>query len=116
MSSPEFVRPELTDYDKEKLLQSFKKIQASIDNAIQTRDLSKTCAAFEIPVLGPLTGLEAVNFVIYHTKRHVHQLKNKLSDAIQKKRDLLPQESMHVYKHFLMIGNLQGNRRVFISK
>lgn len=76
MSSPEFVRPELTDYDKEKLLQSFKKIQASIDNAIQTRDLSKTCAAFEIPVLGPLTGLEAVNFVIYHTKRHAHQLKS----------------------------------------
>jgi hypothetical protein len=74
MKSPEFVRPEIIDYDKEVVLQSLKKAQASITDAVQTKDLAKTCTAFEVPTIGALTRLEAINFVIYHTKRHVHQL------------------------------------------
>ncbi len=76
MESPDFVRPENTTYQKEDLLHSFEDIRASTDKAIQTLDLSKTCAAFELPVYGFLTRLEAIWFVICHTQRHISQLKD----------------------------------------
>jgi hypothetical protein len=39
-------------------------------------DLTPTVLAFELPVIGSLTRLEAIRFVTYHTQRHNHQLKN----------------------------------------
>lgn len=84
MESPDFVRPAIKDYDKESLLNSLEDIRSSIINGLQTADLSKTCVAFELPVLGLVTRLEAINFVIVHTKRHIHQLK-KIYDAVTKK-------------------------------
>lgn len=62
MNSPDFVRPENTSYKKEVLLRSLEDIKASIDQAIQTLDLTKTCLTFELPVYGFLTRLEAIYF------------------------------------------------------
>lgn len=76
MDSPGFVRPANNNYKKEDLLHSLQDIKASIDKAIQTLDLSKTCVAFELPVYSFLTRSEATWFVICHTQRHIHQLKN----------------------------------------
>jgi hypothetical protein len=75
LSSPDFVIPQLIDYEKEELIDSLTKIKISINKSLETLDLTKTCTAFELPVLGFLTRLEATYFVIYHTQRHVHQLK-----------------------------------------
>ncbi len=74
--SPDFVKPKNIGHKKEELLHSLQDIKATIKEAIQTLDLSKTCLAFEIPVYGFLTRLEAMHFVIYHTQRHLQQLKN----------------------------------------
>lgn len=76
MQSPAFVVPADAIYRKAYLLQSIEEIRDGICNAIETKDLTKTYTAFEVPVMGYLTGVEAVNFVIYHTQRHIHQLKN----------------------------------------
>jgi hypothetical protein len=76
MSSPDFVVPENINFKKVYLLNSLEKIKKEIKKAIVNLDLSKTCTAFEIPVLGFLTRLEAIYFVIYHSQRHIHQLKN----------------------------------------
>jgi hypothetical protein len=57
-------------------MNSLEEIKATIDHAIQTLELSRTCLAFEIPVYGFLTRTEAIYFVIYHTQRHIQQLKN----------------------------------------
>ncbi|MGN6397292.1 MAG: DinB family protein [Mucilaginibacter sp.] len=74
--SPDFIRPEARDYDKDKMISGLKKIKADIAAAIGDLDLTKTCTAFAFPVLGNLTRYEAANFVIIHTTRHIHQLKN----------------------------------------
>lgn len=84
MEAPEAVRPAITSYEKESLLASLEKINEAIVKAIQTGDLSETCIAFEIPVLGFVSKVEAVNFVISHTKRHLRQLK-RIQDAVAKK-------------------------------
>lgn len=76
MEAPEFVLPKNTSHKKEELLSSFEDIKASIVQAVQTLHLTQTCIAFEIPGYGFLTRTEAIWFVICHTKRHIHQLKN----------------------------------------
>ena len=76
MNSPDFIRPEKKNYDKDGLLAALSGIKADITTSAATLDLSQTCLSFELPVLGFLTRLEAVTFVICHTRRHTHQLKN----------------------------------------
>lgn len=75
MKSPDFILPELKEYDKERHLAKIEIIQEGITKAINDLDLSKTCLSFELPGMGHLTRLEAIYFVTYHTERHVHQLK-----------------------------------------
>lgn len=76
MQSPDFVRPALTDYDKDYLIATLEELKGSIMYAIKTLALLETCVTFELPVLGHLTRLEAIHFLIVHTQRHLHQLKN----------------------------------------
>jgi hypothetical protein len=76
MKSPDFIKPPFDNYDKEQLLGEISAIKRDIAKEIPTLDLSKTCLAFELPRMGHLTRLEAIYFVIYHTQRHVNQLKN----------------------------------------
>lgn len=82
--SPDFIRPDIRDYDKDEMISGLKKIKADIADAIGNSDLTKTCMAFAFPVLGNLTRYEAANFVIVHTTRHIHQLKN-IYNALNKK-------------------------------
>jgi DinB superfamily len=77
--SPEFIQPPKVNYRKQDLIQELSEIQRNLDGIIESSDLNKTCAMFELPVLGYLTQLEAAHFVLYHTQRHVHQLKNIVS-------------------------------------
>jgi hypothetical protein len=74
MKSPDFILPKKQDYDRNEFLTVFKAISAEISEAIMALDLSKTCMGFQFPNLGHLTRLEAIYFIIYHTKRHNHQL------------------------------------------
>ncbi len=75
-TSPDFVVPENIEYQQQDLLPALENIKTELVLAIQQLDLTKTCLAFELPVYGALTRVEAVNFVLYHTKRHIRQLKN----------------------------------------
>jgi len=74
--SPEFIYPEHKDYDKAELLAKLKQIRSNVSDVLTKLDLTKTCTAFELPVYGFLTRLEAIYFIIYHTQRHTQQLKN----------------------------------------
>ena len=74
--SPEFVIPERKDYDKEELLRELKSLKTELEEIIESAALDKTCVLFEIPgALGYLTRQEALAFVLYHTQRHIHQLR-----------------------------------------
>ncbi len=76
MKSPDFIVPADKNYKKDELLKILENFRLKINLAIETLDLAKTCLAFELPVLGFLTGLESIYFILYHTQRHIQQLKN----------------------------------------
>ena len=76
MSSPDFILPSNAFHDKNAILSSLKSTMDKISEAIKKFDLSETCLSFVPPAIGELTRLESIYFVIYHTKRHIHQLKN----------------------------------------
>lgn len=75
LNAPDFILPPQRDYKKSELLPAIQNIRETIVTTIHTLPLDKTCVAFELPTLGYLTRLEAIYFVIYHTQRHIRQLK-----------------------------------------
>ena len=87
MESPEPVVPEMKEYDKERMLHSVQEINKGLLYSIQNLDLTKTCTLFRLPVYGLLTRLEAIYFVIAHTKRHLYQL-NKFYIPVTLKNNL----------------------------
>lgn len=50
MKSPEFVKQEKIDYNKEDSLSSSEALIRELNQSVQSLDLSKTCLAFEMPV------------------------------------------------------------------
>lgn len=83
MNAPDFILPEKKDYPKQQLINSLKQRIDEIKHAIQSLELTATCVDFALPNLGALTRIEWLNFVVYHTKRHTHQLK-KIFDLVWK--------------------------------
>lgn len=89
MKSPDFVVPSQKEYKKDELLKTLSDLRLSFTQAVNTLDLAKTCISFALPVYGFLSRAEAAYFVLYHTQRHLHQLKNindklHISHAAQK--------------------------------
>lgn len=76
MQSPDFILPKAIDYDKEILVNNIEELRGKLTEVILSSDLTKTCLAFEMPVYGYFTRWEAIYFVIYHSQRHLNQLKN----------------------------------------
>ena len=74
--SADNLKPPLIDYNKNELLISLETLREKINQVIETSDITKTCTAFELPIYGFLTRWEALHFMLYHTQRHIHQLKN----------------------------------------
>ena len=75
MTSPDFIVPPAISYNKEDLLSNLTHIKTALTNAVNSLDLTMTCLTFDIGY-GYFTRYEAIYFVIYHTQRHIHQLKN----------------------------------------
>ncbi len=84
MNPPHFVVPHDIYYKKRELADSLESTKSSMLEAVVTLDLTKTCASFEFPGIGFLTRLEAINFILFHTQRHIHQL-NKICQILNKK-------------------------------
>lgn len=79
LTQPDFIVPEERIYEKqssvEELNHSFNRFKESTDNA-NLDDL------IEGLPLGPITKLEIIHFVLYHTQRHLHQMK-KICKALE---------------------------------
>lgn len=81
LQAPDFIVPEEKTYDKATSM-------AALENAFDQFTTNATGADVNelvegLPV-GTVTKLELIHFVIYHTKRHIHQLE-KISTALQEK-------------------------------
>lgn len=85
MESPDSIKPPVDNYDKKELLDSLTDIREESDRAVKTADLTKTCILFQLPEFEYLTRLEAAHFMLYHTQRHIHQLKNMSLKLIERK-------------------------------
>lgn len=85
MHSPEFIKPATIVFNKRALLNSLASSGKQLSDAIQTLDLARTC---HHSVLIDFTRLELIYFVIYHTQRHIHQVKN-IKDALVCKAELV---------------------------
>ena len=81
LTQPDFIVPEERIYEKqasiEELHQSFDRFKESIVSA----NLSDLVEGLP---LGPITKLEIIHFVLYHTQRHLHQM-TKICAALKSK-------------------------------
>jgi len=73
LKSPEFILPTQQTYQKDVLLTDLQDSARQLKEASSTINLSE---AMNLPALGEMTKLEMVWFTIFHTQRHIHQLKN----------------------------------------
>ena len=81
MKSPEFIVPEEGTYEKQSVIddlnKSFNQFKENANNA----NLNELVEGLP---LGPVTKLEIVHFTLFHTQRHLHQMK-KICNALKDK-------------------------------
>lgn len=73
--SPEFILPTKNYYQKEILMGELKK---SIQNLQELAGEVNLSEEITLHPFGEITKLELLHFVLYHTQRHIHQVKNIL--------------------------------------
>ena len=78
--SPEFVLPGNAPVNKQDIREKLLTVFDKIANTIKTEDISLTTTGFELPGFGPTTRAEWIWFGIYHTQRHIRQLRNLHAD------------------------------------
>lgn len=81
MQSPDFIIPSAEPRTQDEMLDILVQIWNRMKVAAQNLDLSVTCTDFEIPGFGEFTRLEWIWFYIFHTQRHIHQLR-KIADSL----------------------------------
>ena len=72
-NSPEFIRPQQDNYEKETITEALK---ASVEHLKELRSKTNLSEIISLPEFGEITKLELLYFVLYHTQRHIYQLKN----------------------------------------
>ena len=70
------IIPEANSKDRDELVINFEKNRIKLKELIKSEDLSLVCLDFKHGVFGELTVLEWIYIIIYHSKRHAHQIRN----------------------------------------
>ncbi|HMG10145.1 MAG TPA: DinB family protein [Mucilaginibacter sp.] len=70
------LMPSGMDHDKKTLINTLTGTFEHLVDTIQTADLTGIFPGFKFPGMGQLTRLEWVYLTIYHTQKHIHQIKN----------------------------------------
>ena len=79
MQSPDGIVPEQKNYSKSALIKDLNNCLKQLKEATSTADVSELAEGLP---LGPITKLEILHFILYHTQRHLHQMK-RIADALQ---------------------------------
>lgn len=77
--SAETLLPTNGPIEREKLLNGLQKRILQIKEVIQTKDLAETCIGIPFKGIGELTRMEWLHVILFHTQRHIHQIKNILT-------------------------------------
>jgi hypothetical protein len=75
LDSPPSIVPSDQPGSKKELTDNIKRTREKMMDAATTLDLTMTCHEAP-PSFSEYTRLELLHFVLYHTQRHIHQLKN----------------------------------------
>jgi len=81
LQSPKYILPTQQIYNREKTVADLEDSIEQLKELANAVDLSETTSH---RVFGDITKLEIVHFVVYHTQRHIHQLKN-ISEKVANK-------------------------------
>lgn len=73
LQTPDFIKPEEGVYQKQAVIE---KLENAFTYFLQQAESANLDELVENLPLGPITKLEILHFVLYHTQRHVHQMKN----------------------------------------
>ncbi len=73
LKSPDFILPKKDIYNREIIITDLEK---SVDNLKEESGKVNLSGAILHPAFGDITKLELLHFVVYHTQRHIRQLKN----------------------------------------
>jgi len=73
LTQPEFIVPEDIVYDKQSAIEE---LQTSFNRFRESIVHTNLDELVEGLPLGPVTKWEIVHFILYHTQRHLHQMKN----------------------------------------
>ena len=73
LQSPKFILPTQDIYQKETVIDDLRK---SIEQLKEISGIINLPDAIAHPIFGDITKLEILHFVLYHTQRHIRQLKN----------------------------------------
>jgi hypothetical protein len=79
MKSPEFIVPENGHYEKQAICEE---LNNSFDHLKQSTANAELPDLIEGLPLGPITKLEILHFILYHTQRHLNQMK-KICEALK---------------------------------
>jgi dihydrofolate reductase len=104
LKSPEFILPTQDIYQKKLVIDN---VEISI---AQLKELSRQVNLFEVishPIFGEVTKLELLHFVVYHTQRHIHQLKNILALS---HTNVKPMRNLVAFMHVSLDGFVANTR------
>lgn len=76
LQSPEFILPSDESKNKNQLVKYFKEMRKELEKLMTTLDMDKSFTEFSFPQVGHFTGWECFCFIVCHSKRHIHQMKN----------------------------------------
>ena len=81
LTQPEFIVPEERVYEKQSAIEGLNKSFGRFKESAAVANVNDLVEGLP---LGPITKLEIIHFVLYHTQRHVHQMK-KICEALKNK-------------------------------
>jgi len=81
LTQPDFIVPEERVYEKQASIEELNNSFNRFKESAETANLNDFIEGLP---LGPITKLEIIHFVLYHTQRHLHQMK-KICDALTDK-------------------------------
>lgn len=74
MDSPDFLKPEKKEYNKNTLTLALLAIESDLLQSTEKYDLTIICEDFQVPGFEKFTIFEWIYFALIHTQRHTHQL------------------------------------------
>jgi len=81
LTQPEFIVPEEQIYEKQSSIDELNKSFNRFKESAESGNLDDMIEGLP---LGPITKLEITHFVLYHTQRHLHQMK-RICEALKNK-------------------------------